>query len=255
MSPLDLLLLGDPNKNSPLKRVFQTERDSLVALYLFHEKRTGSLNGLTLPDLVNGFPGVYTGAITGRQKGMGDGRYSILMGATNTNYINLYSAEFNAAFPRNENTFLFIARTDIENWESAAQQNLCRFDVADGNNLYDFRITAAYEYFWTRKGGGEEDKIQIDIRNFVSTVKLDDWIAYGYTSSDANELAIGYINGEEVGRNAAIGTFAGNLSASRALLGNALVGSTQSWLKNMALVAIWNTPLKPGQMKYVSRLD
>lgn len=166
----------------------------------------------------------------------------------NTSYVNLYSAAFNSDWNGGENSGVIFGKVSGSGiWtDSTLRDMVCL--LVDGNNLLLVgRSTLSNRLRIEYRAGGTT----------LTTITSNDqshtgWFSVGWTISKTGDFFRLFINGVQIDQQTGLGTWTGNLSTTRSLLGANTQTNGAPWSGRLAYLALWNTALTNAQMASAS---
>lgn len=191
---------------------------------------------------VNPFNGTNSNLTQG-VTGIGDGNTAYSYNGS-TSYTNIYSPEINSAFNPNTGTILAWAKVSGSGvWIDSTARRLISIYCDANNQIYIDKSTASNRIDISLIAGGTT-KIITDTSLAGSTNYF--MIAMTWDISDG---LIMYINGSQVGlKQTGLGTWAGNLSTTRQIIGASSTTPANIWSGSIAHVALWNATLTPTEI-------
>lgn len=172
----------------------------------------------TAVELINGWNGTPS-SVTFGNTGIGDGKKSTLIGATNS-YINVYSTALRDAFPSAAGSMHIWAKVSASGvWSDSANRIWFEFRVNASNYIHIYK-TSTNTLRWQYVAGGTSSDY------FESPPSDTDFIPLTITWSKANNRVRGYIWGGQAGAEVSgLGVWAGQIASTTTLLGSLLTNS------------------------------
>lgn len=246
-------------RTSFARKIFSVAPGNIIAYWPINEN-----SGTTFYDRSgNGRNGTIVGSPSLVSQGVARNKTGIFLGGDGSgDWLNAYSTSFRGAWNGNEFTIDFWVRVDVvggeDPWTCAHEHNFFRFDVGDGQNLVDCRISregvaADYLLFANRKGGNVAKKNTVsDIRTVLGSANIYLPFHFAMVCSDSGDYQRFYLMGEKQGSDlTGIGTWSGNIHTNRCLIGAAL--SNQEFHGAIAHFTVRDTPLTDAQVWTLAR--
>lgn len=186
--------------------------------------------------------------VTLQQPGIGDGRTSPYYDGAN-DYTNIYSAALAGAFNGAEGTLMAWAKVSGAGaWKDGTSRNLVSL-VVDANNKILLRKSSTNNtYYLSYIAGGTSET------SGPTSMTTAGWFCSVATWSKTAELCALYVTDKPVATSANLGTFAGSLASTGAVIGAESTTPGVVFSGTIAHVALWNTPLTAAQIAYLSRV-
>ena len=187
--------------------------------------------------------GTYTG-VTLAQPGIGDGRTSGRYDG-GLDYDNIYSVSLNAAFNGQLATLMVWVRVSGAGvWTDGAARKIIYFRVDANNQLFLQKPAANNQLDGTYIAGGVT-KVVIS----AAFAGRTDWIPVAITVDRSADEMITYVDGVQIGAiQNGLGIWAGNLDATRVLIGALHPAPLQVWDGYLAHGAVWDRALSPAEV-------
>lgn len=209
-----------------------------IAYYPFAE-----LSGTTVTDESgNGRNGAYTNVTLGAP-GIGDGRTAATYNGTSS-VGNVYSAGLAGAFSGAEGTVaLWCKVSGAGVWTDATVRRLLVF-AADGNNIARiYRSTTNGQIVFQCFFAATNTVVNL------TTASPTGWFHVALVWSKSNNRMQAYFNGAQTGGDQTpIGTYAGTLTSTSAVLGSNASTAANVWSGDQAHAAIWASALSAAQI-------
>lgn len=228
------------------QRILHTRPGNLIAYWPLDEQ-----SGAVAHDLSgNAFHGVYTG-VDLMQPGIGDGRTSPYFDGTN-DYVNIYSAAFNAAWAPTEMTALGWAKMNASVWQDGTYRH-----------FFILQTAAAQNRLWIRRHASGNGRIEFYQRAtsataasiLVQVAYRNDWVCFAISASLSANQVKPYIDGVLCNAPVAFSGTTWNeaLAATTTCIGAGSTVPVNSMLGNIAHCALWNCALTPQEMGILGR--
>lgn len=238
---------GSPNSRSYIQKVLRPNPGvgyDPSSLILYHPMNE-SAGGVAIDYSPEGNDGAYAGVTLG-QPGIGDGLTCPLFGGIN-DLNNIYSVALNADFNGAEGTLLTWGRVfNVGVWTDNVYRALAMLRV-DGTNYVQLYKSggAGNPLVGYYNAAGSNRFISIDIEPLTFYTLGITW------SAAADEVRVFY-NGVQQGATLnGIGIWAGNLAATRTVIGDNSTGNLWPWSGWLAHGLIYNAPQPPTSMAYL----
>ena len=232
-------LTGQGSLQSYSDKVLNTQNANLIAYWRLQEPsgtNADNYEGTAARD------GTYTGVTLG-QTGIGDGLTVPLFDGAN-DFVDVFSSSLDTAFNLSEGSvILWMQVSGVGVWTDGALRYMLRFRVDGSNQLALLKRSQNNQVRLIREGANVID--QVDLGGQSDT----DFVAWGFTWSEAADEVIAYKDGVQVGSTqTGLGASSGNLSSINTTIGSHTTTPAQVWDGQLGHVAIWDTPLSAAQM-------
>jgi hypothetical protein len=209
---------------------------------------------LSIDQSNNGRNGAYTGVTLGAT-GIGDGRTSATFDGA-TSYNNIYSAALNTAWNGAEWTatlWFKVANSGV--WTDTIARRLLRVSV-DGNNYLLMLRTATNNQLLCEYSAGAVVKTRT-----ISSVTSTDWIFLAFTGSKSADQTKTYMAllgapaAQQGGTLTGLGTWAGALASTNAVIGASNTTPSLVWSGQIAHVALFGRALTEANILGLATLQ
>lgn len=182
--------------------------------------------------------GTYVGVTLG-QTGIGDGNTAPLFDGAN-DYVDIFSAVFNAAFNGGEGTIALWAKVfDAGVWtEPADWREMIRITDTLNNRIFMGKSPPSTAHWFYVAGGATQSK-------YVAAMTTTAWMHMAITWSAAADEVCMYLIGVQQGTAmSGLGAWGGALSSNWCTIGSLGKAPSEPWYGWLAHVAVWDTPLR-----------
>lgn len=176
--------------------------------------------------------------------GVGDGRTAARFNGTSSK-INAYSGSLHDLMNFGEVTIIALGKVSGSGVWTDGELRKVVFFGADSSDNYIFigKGSSDNSLVWRYEAGATIK--QIAVETFTDT----DWMSLAITVGVAADELIAYKDGAQIGSTqTGLGTFAGSLASTVALVGALNTTPVQVWDGDIAHVAIWRKVLTPAQI-------
>lgn len=196
----------------------------------------------------NGLHGIYSDVTLG-QPGIGDGETCPYFDGIN-DWIDLYSAGLAGVYNGAEGSILIWVKAFVDTiWDDGANNYMINLRAGSNNFMTLFNSSADSMNFQLRSGGTYRTRSE-NAAEYTTA-----WYCFGMIWSEAGDFHRGYKNGSQVGVDLnGLGTWAGPLVSTATLLGRYSTVGAAYWRGWMAHAAVFDYPLTPDQMLFISTL-
>jgi hypothetical protein len=226
-------------------RALHTRPESIISAWFLDE-----VAGTVAHDLSGRrHNGTYVGVDLGRQ-GIGDGRTSPYFDGTN-DYVNIYSAALAAAFNAAEGTLLCWAKvSSAAVWTDATNRYIVMLMAVTGtdNCIYFRKAANVNQLILVYKAGGVSSSL------IYSCTRLD-WVCLSMTWSKATDTVRHYVDGLLRQTVSGLGTWAGALDPSFAVIGAYNTIPSGSYNGSAGSCVLWNCALSAQEVARVGTVD
>lgn len=192
------------------RRYFQLVNNTLSSVLLGYWPLWEAAGTTAVDRSGNGRDITYSAAnITYGQTGIGDGRTCPLFAASSR--INLYSASLAAAFSGAEHFISFWVKVPAAMWSDGADHYLLNLNMDANNYIGIYKDTNNNRIIFTQSAGGT-------YTDFIYNTTRTDWFNICMVRSESGGFWKIYVNGWLLATKTTIGTWAGSLGETNAIL-------------------------------------
>jgi len=165
-------------------------------------------------------------------------------------YLNLYSAGLAADCAMAEVSGMIWAKGTAAVMSGTTAANILTLST-DANNLLTItKNTTAYQVAFDYKANSTAEQTT---KTFDSS-DAGEWHCYGFSVSDTDDYAKFYVDGVLEGTDTGIGTWSGALAEALCVVGASSTTVADEFAGNIALLALWSTPISNADHKYLGTL-
>lgn len=194
----------------------------------------------------NGAYGAGATSPTLGQLGIGDGKTCASFDSGD--FVDLYSAGFDADFSGAEGTFAAWARiTNAAVWGDGVERKLCQFRTSTNSLVAVMKYTNANTLRFQYTAGATTEAFN------TTDYAVTTWLHIAFTWSKSAEVVYGYVNGTQIGTSGTLGVWGGTLNSALCCVGAG--GTTPAgagWIGLVAHPVMWNVALTQPEIARLS---